>query len=289
MGTIPDQLQPKASLAINSTATFAARNKDTEIRIVVERMVWPLGSRMLSGDDISKIQSPKRDPDHLPNERNFHVPKTLSSVRSNQLYNSFEKSKCRFFESIWLLEKKRPAAKRLYTKRHTSLKLLNILRRRTKRKRRKPRTTSSFSKLMPHELSSTSSCGAKNKGITPKMIKHISSLCASTIPLGGEFWITFWPTNHQLETLSYPFHSYINSSHAKAYLQKVSWTSIQSHPSRKIDQPPARIRMKASMQYKARKIRSTPPISQNTVAWWTRWLDGSKNRVEKNHRLFAVN
>ena len=85
MGTIPDQLQPKASLAINSTATFAARNKDTEIRIVVERMVWPLGSRMLSGDDISKIQSPKRDPDHLPNERNFHVPKTLSSVRSNQL------------------------------------------------------------------------------------------------------------------------------------------------------------------------------------------------------------
>lgn len=245
-------------------------------------MVWPLGSRMLSGDDISKIQSPKRHPD-LPNERNFHVSKTLSSVRFNQLIR-LKNQNADFFESIWLLEKKRPAAKRLYTKRHTSLKLLNILKTRTKRKRRKPRTTSSFSKLIPHELSSTSSCGAKNKGITPKMIKHISSLCASTIPLGGgEFWITFWPTNHQLETLSYPFHSYINSSHPKAYLQKVSWTSIQSHPSRKIDQPPARIRMKASMQYKARKIRSTPPISQK------RWLDGSKNRVEKNHRLFAVN
>lgn len=87
-----------------------------------------------------------------------------------------------------------------------------------------------------------------------------------TIPLGENF--TFWPTNHQLETLSYPFHSYIKSSHAKAYLQNVCSTSIKSHTSRKIDQPPARIRMKASMQYKARKIRSTPPISQNTVAWW---------------------
>lgn len=39
-----------------------------------------------SGDDIPKIQSPKKDPDHLPNERNFHVPKTLSYIHFNQFF-----------------------------------------------------------------------------------------------------------------------------------------------------------------------------------------------------------